>query len=114
MSTIAERALSSLTDCLATPELGKCVLEAIGALALLVFDTPANVQAPSLVERKKTALSLTSRWMSYRRSPVQVNRILSATCSCPEFLAARETHYFGMRISDEGDPPGQFFLHVDG
>jgi hypothetical protein len=112
MSTIGERALPSLTTCLATPELGKCVLEAIGALALLVFDTPANVQAPGFVERKKTALTLTSRWMSYRRNPAQINRILSATCSCPELLAAHEIHYFGMRISDGGDPPGQLFLHV--
>jgi hypothetical protein len=111
MSSFGEIALQSLTQCLSTPELNKCPVEVLGIFSVVVMDTPSPTMALDERQRRETALTTFYRWMSFRRTPTQINQIISTKCTCSKSSTAFGFHGVGVRtMSTTSLTPVQYLL----
>jgi hypothetical protein len=113
MSAIADTALQSLAQLMGTAKPDGCVMEVLGALAMLVSDKSAWSAAPGYHARKDPALTISYRWLSLRHTAADVEAFFSQKCTCPEEMSNRETHDFGASIMNGAtETPGQILLTI--
>jgi hypothetical protein len=109
LTLVNERALPILGNLFSHAQLRGCPMEALGSLAILVLQPEMEIVA-GYQERKDAALDITSQWLSLRRTPSQVNRILSMNCSCPPSRTEHVLHRCGQQATLPGFTAGQLLI----
>jgi hypothetical protein len=107
-NVLGETALRSLRACMSTPQLsGLCIMEALGSLSILVIgdQTAGKARVPQNIvdvsKGKDAAFSITARWLSFRRDPAQINKILAMSCTCSHLSSTTNMlHTIGSTIAD--------------
>jgi hypothetical protein len=107
-NALEEIALQSLKASMGTPELGRCIMEVLGSLSGLVT-SQGRLSQPALdhSRKKDVALAITSRWLSFRRDPEQINGILSMSCECSKPSSAQRLHAIGAMLAEGVAAPAQ-------
>jgi hypothetical protein len=110
---VGRKALGALIYHFSTPELSICAVFVTGLI--LVLTDPQGTKDDDYSKRRDYALTLTSRWLSFRRSPTQIQRILTTDCNCSQSDRESHMHMIGAVASEPklnpGRTPGELLIY---
>jgi hypothetical protein len=117
MSDFEDMSLHLLSDQLCSQELSGCPLIAVGVFAILLDKTHSTMGTTNHLRQQEKAFAISHRWLSLRRTPAQVNSILSQTCHCssPYLTPSGQIHTIGVAAHASSNfgvepTPGEYFV----
>jgi hypothetical protein len=122
MCSPGEPCVETLADHFSSPALSNCPFETLGILYSLTGLpdlVSANKDHPFL-QHQDQALTIACRWLSFRRSPAQVEYVLTKRCDCSSKTPSSlpKAHDIGMNIfskfsaEDYGLTPGRLLVQI--
>jgi hypothetical protein len=91
--------LRALAEVLSSPQPNGCPVEIIGLICVEAESSrDPTRERLAYGERRDFALNVMTRWLTFRRSPAQINNILSMNCTCSGRQSTTQIHRLGAQI----------------